>query len=184
MQITSSALTVSGAVAHPLSLRWEEVAKMDLEEREMRVDCMGGYRHTDPVRALPLLQLLEMAGASDEATNAMFYSSDGYNETAPLLDLIEREAFLAYSLNGEAESGPKADVDLLPRLVFPGKFGYKWVKWLQRIELVAGEAGHWAQSPGENARTDGKAAYPFPPPPSCCALYIWGRKRLWQPSHR
>ena len=124
----------------------------------------------------------QVADRRDSRALSEFLSRDG-QLLLPLLELIERDAFLAYSLNGETENGGGAHgAGYLPRLAFPGKYGYKWVKWLERIELVAGEAGHWAQSPVESARSDGRAAYPFPQPPSCCALYVWGRKRLWQPS--
>ena len=56
--------------------------------------------------------------------------------------LLERDAFLAYSVNGEAV--PKLGYPL--RLAIPGKYGYQWAKWVVRIELVSDDRmGHWAK---------------------------------------
>ena len=56
--------------------------------------------------------------------------------------LLERDAFLAYSVNGEAV--PKLGYPL--RLAIPGSYGYQWAKWVVRIELVSDDRmGHWAK---------------------------------------
>jgi len=55
--------------------------------------------------------------------------------------LLEREAFLAYTVNGERI--PMYGYPL--RLAIPGKYGYQWAKWVVRIELVADtRKGYWA----------------------------------------
>ncbi len=57
-------------------------------------------------------------------------------------DLIETEAYLAYAINGQEI--PAHGYPL--RLVSPGKYGYKWAKWVVRIELVPGSPmGYWEQ---------------------------------------
>lgn len=177
----SFTLTVDGEVDHPLVLRGEEIVELPLAECTVRIDCMGGFRHSGVAKALPLLDLLGMAEARDIASSATFYCADGYNESASLLDLLEAEAFLAYAVDGERAD----EMDYMPRLAVPGKFGYKWVKWLQRIQLVAGESGHWEQAPSVGSLQQdvpGQVVRAFPTPPACCALYVWGRKRLWRPA--
>ncbi len=77
----------------------------------------------------------------DSAT-AVFHCADGYFTTHPMKDLIETEAYLAYAINGE--ESPEHGYPL--RLVSPGKYGYKWAKWVVRIELVPGSPlGYWEQ---------------------------------------
>jgi DMSO/TMAO reductase YedYZ molybdopterin-dependent catalytic subunit len=93
-------------------------------------------------RGVPLATLLERAEAAPEADTAIFHYADGYFTTHPLTDLIETEAYLAYEINGQEI--PAHGFPL--RLVAPGKYGYKWAKWVVRIELAAGSPmGYWEQ---------------------------------------
>jgi len=182
MDKPSFTLIVNGEVDRPLVLRWEEIMELPLAERTEHIDCMGfGFRHSGIVKALPLLDLLEMSEARDNATSAIFHCADGYHESASLLELLEQEAFLAYPVNSEGAD----EHDCLPRVAIPGKYGYRWAKWLQRVQIVAGEPDRWEQAPsvGNAPQNEpGQVARAFPLPPSCCALYVWGRQRLWRPA--
>lgn len=175
MDARSVTLTVDGEVDRPLVLTWDQVREMPLEERTLRVDCLGaGLRSTSTVRGLPLMDLFEMAGVRGSATCAVFHCADGYCESASLAELLLQDAFLAYPLDGGTD-----ELDRLPRLAVPGKYGYKFAKWVERVSLVAGEPGHWihALPPMQSPQGSGRA---FPLAPPCCQLYVWARKRLWR----
>jgi hypothetical protein len=63
----------------------------------------------------------------------VFYGADGYSSSITLDYAMQDDVILAYEMNGEVlpeEQGYPL------RLVAPGKYGYKWVKWITHIELV------------------------------------------------
>ncbi|HIB11564.1 MAG TPA: hypothetical protein EYO17_06525, partial [Dehalococcoidia bacterium] len=77
-----------------------------------------------------------------DADIAVFHCAYGYYTTHPVADLAETEAFLAYEINGQ--DTPVHGFPL--RLVSPNKYGYKWTKWVVRIELASGSPlGYWEQ---------------------------------------
>jgi len=183
MDTPSFALTVDGEVDHPVVLRWEDAMELPLVQHTVCPECYGGIqRDSHLVRGLPLIDLFELAKVRDCATGAIFYSTDGYWEPASLLELLEQDAFLAYRADGAQEQ----QMDLLPRLAIPGKYGYKWVKWVHLVRLVAGDparaehpvppaAGGQGDVPNQIHIVSGN---PFTPSP--CSLYVWARKRLRQ----
>jgi hypothetical protein len=72
--------------------------------------------------------LLEEAKLSADAIKVAFYAADGYSTDLPIETAMRDNVILAYEKDGE----PLNDL----RLVVPGKWGYKWISQLTRIELV------------------------------------------------
>ncbi len=140
VDVNSFTLTIDGAVGRPLVLRYDQLLEMPAVEREVRMDCVGGFRNNTVMKGVPLTHLFDLTDVQDTARRAVFHCADGYRESIPLVELLKHEAFLVYSVNGE-------HVDRLGyplRLAIPGKYGYKWAKWVQRVEFVADERkGYW-----------------------------------------
>jgi len=135
-------LTVDGQVAHPLSLSFDDLKSYPVVNRQVTLDCVGGLRNIMAMRGVSLASLLESAEPMHDADTAVFHCADGYFTTHPLADLAETEAFLAYQINGQ--DTPVHGFPL--RLVSPNKYGYKWTKWVVRIELASGALlGYWEQ---------------------------------------
>lgn len=135
-------LAVDGAVDRPLSLSWQELLALPRIDRQVRMDCVGGFRNNSVMTGVPVQHLLDLAGASPQAQRVVFYCLDGYYVSLELEDLREGEAFLASTTNGEEL--PKFGFPL--RLAMPGKYGYQWAKWVQRLEVVTeGRKGYWAE---------------------------------------
>ena len=89
---------------------------------------------------VPLSHRIARTEVQAAARRAVFHCVDGYRETIPLVELLKHEAFLVYSVNGEHVN--KLGYPL--RLAIPGKYGYKWAKWVQRLEFVADDRkGYW-----------------------------------------
>ena len=91
-----------------------------------------GFRITD---------LLNISGLKLGAKYVFFTSADGYSTSLPLDYLQKNSILMAYGIN---------DVTLPPDRGFPlqlvakGKYGYKWAKWIIRIEVVSEEyRGYW-----------------------------------------
>ena len=137
---SAATLTISGEVERDVELRIDELIAMPTVERTVRMDCVGGFRNNTVMTGVSVAHIFELAGVRDSAVRAIFHCADGYEESIPIHELIEGEAFLAYLVNGERVE--KLGNPL--RLAIPGKYGYKWAKWIQRIELVADERkGYW-----------------------------------------
>ena len=135
-------LTVDGAVERSLSLSMPELRAMPPVDRQVRMDCVGGFRNNSVMAGVGVRHLLDLAGASTQAQRVVFHCLDGYYVSLEIKDLREREAFLASTTNGEEL--PKFGFPL--RLAMPGKYGYQWAKWVQRLEVVTDDRkGYWAE---------------------------------------
>jgi DMSO/TMAO reductase YedYZ molybdopterin-dependent catalytic subunit len=126
-------LEVTGLVENPLSLTYDEILAMPQVTQITYLYCMPGYEGTGEWTGVPLLYVLEKAGYSDETVSVVFYAADEYSSSIPLDKAVVQDTILAYKMNGvtlpEEHGYPL-------RLVVPDKVGYKWVKWIVKIELV------------------------------------------------
>ena len=99
------------------------------------LDCTGGWWAEVAWAGARLTRLLP---GVDLGLSVVVTSSTGYERRLPLTD----DLLLATAMNGvPLSSGHGAPV----RLVVPGRRGYHWVKWVERVEVVAGP--WWAQPP-------------------------------------
>ena len=135
-------LTIDGSVRHSMTLSLEELKGLSVVERQVTLDCVGGTRNICVMRGVSVAFLLDRAEPEPDARTAIFHCADGFFTTHPVEDLIHTEAFMAYAVNGVEASEHGFPL----RLVAPGKYGYKWAKWVVRIQLVPGSPkGFWEQ---------------------------------------
>jgi DMSO/TMAO reductase YedYZ molybdopterin-dependent catalytic subunit len=147
-------LTVDGVVHKPLSLSYDDLLAYPQESQLTDLDCVEGWNFTAKWTGPVLTTILDDAGVQPEAKVAIFYTADdtsGY--TSLTLDYLrDNNIIIALKLN---------DVTLPAERGFPfqvvarGKFGYKWAKWVTRIELSTQEDfhGYW-ESAGYNNNAD------------------------------
>ncbi len=157
-------LTVDGLADKPLSLSYADLMAYPQESRLSDLDCVEGWSFTAKWTGPVLSTILADAGVRPEAKVAIFYTADdskGY--TALRLDYLrDNNIIIALKLN---------DVTLPEERGFPfqvvamTKYGYKWAKWVTRIELSDREdfKGYW-ESFGYNndADVNGPASEPSP----------------------
>ncbi len=135
-------LTICGAIQNILTLSLDDLKSLPPVEREVTLDCVGGSRNNCVMRGVPFSYLLDQVEPDADVETAIFHCADGYFTTHPIEDLIHTDAFMAYKVNGQET--PAHGFPL--RLAAPGKYGYKWAKWVVRIELVPGSPkGYWEQ---------------------------------------
>ena len=135
-------LNIDGSVGQPLSLSFDDLRSQPHVERAVRMDCVGGFRNNSVMAGLAVQPLLERAEVSPEARRAVFHCADGYHVSIELGDILEKDPFLAYAINGQET--PKFGFPL--RLAIPGKYGYQWAKLIVRVELITDQRkGYWAQ---------------------------------------
>ncbi|MFA1611933.1 molybdopterin-dependent oxidoreductase [Halobellus rubicundus] len=125
-------LAVRGAVETPLSLAYDEVVVDGeaLSEREALLDCTSGWYTVQRWRGIRVGDLLDAAGVDESARYVRFVSVTGYRWSLPVEEA--RDALLATHVADERLShghgGPM-------RLVAPGRRGFQWVKWVERVEV-------------------------------------------------
>ena len=93
----------------------------------------GGLMSNAVWTGLPLRDLIMAAGPRPGIAKVVLHGADGYTDTYPLDKALEPTTFVAYEMNGE----PLPVRHGYPvRILTPGLFGEKSVKWVTRIELV------------------------------------------------
>ena len=140
LDATRYRLKVEGRVARPLELRAADLDAGD--ELEAVLDCTGGFWSRQRWRGTRVGRLLDQAGLDGEASHVRIVSRTGYRWSFSLDDA--RDLLLATQVGGETlshEHGAPA------RLVAPGRRGFEWVKWVDRIEV------HDGPDPGAAAST-------------------------------
>ncbi|MEF8857971.1 MAG: molybdopterin-dependent oxidoreductase [Halolamina sp.] len=124
-------LAVSGQVDEELELGHGDLPSGD--ERTVQretLDCTSGWYTIQEWGGVRIGDLLDEAGVTDEAAWVRFVSVTGYRWSLPLAEA--REALLATHVGGRPLShGHGAPA----RLVAPGRRGFQWVKWVERVEL-------------------------------------------------
>lgn len=138
-------LTVDGLVENPLVISYEKLLELESEEQVSDFHCVEGWS-VDDVRwkGVRLKVFFDMAGLKPGAGFATFYSASGeYKDSLSIEEALEPDVMLAYMLNGE----PIPEEQGRPlRLVIPRMFGYKNVKWVNRITLTrTQEIGYWVK---------------------------------------
>ncbi len=140
-------LRVEGLVGHPLSLSYPELLRLPSVARVRDYQCVTGWRvpHVH-WQGVALATLARLAQARPSAKFINFYSADGvYSESLRLPGQAFRDdVMLAYRLNEQ----PLAREQGAPlRLVVPEMYGYKYAKWVNRVEFSdRQQVGYWEQN--------------------------------------
>ena len=88
--------------------------------------------------------LVQSVGVLPEANTIIFHAHDGYTTSFPVDYVIDNDILMAHKIN-EITIPPERGFPF--QLVAESKWGYKWIKWIDRIELSDDEnyRGYWEQ---------------------------------------
>jgi DMSO/TMAO reductase YedYZ molybdopterin-dependent catalytic subunit len=102
------------------------------QRREVQavLDCTSGWWSEQIWSGVGLLDVLHAAGVAVDASQVAILSTTGHRIVLPLADV--EQAVLATHVGGEPLS---AGHGYPVRLTVPGRRGYQWVKWVQRIDV-------------------------------------------------
>jgi DMSO/TMAO reductase YedYZ molybdopterin-dependent catalytic subunit len=138
-------LKLDGLVGRPLELSYDQLLALPKAEQVSTFHCVTGWIvddvHWGGVR---FRDLLASAAPLPSAHAAHFVSAEiPYDDYLALDDLALPDVMLAYEMDGQPlpqEHGAPV------RVVIPDMYGYKNVKWVDRITLVPRQgAGYWEQ---------------------------------------
>jgi DMSO/TMAO reductase YedYZ molybdopterin-dependent catalytic subunit len=128
-------LTVDGLVDTPLELTLADLRERRQTDLERDFQCVTGWRVEDVEwRGVLLRDLLDEAGVKSSATHLRIYSFDGvYTESLTLEQARRDDVMAAHEMLGgpitQEHGGPV-------RLYVAPMYGYKSLKWMDRIEVV------------------------------------------------
>jgi len=133
VDIDSYRLIVDGLVSEEQEFSYDEViGGFQSYEKVITLYCVEGWQAKILWQGVLVKDLLAAAGVLPEAQTVIFYAYDGYTTSLPLDYIMNNEIVLAYKMNG---------LTLPPERGYPfelaaeSKWGYKWIKWVVRIEL-------------------------------------------------
>ncbi len=148
-------VTVDGLVAQPRRWTLEELQQLPATEKCIDIHCVTRWSLLDvPVKGVELKALLAQVNPSPRARYVSFvaHTERHHSTSLPLEESLSLGAMVVWSMFGRPlpvdHGGPV-------RMVVPGKYFYKSVKWLSRIELLEHDRlGYWEAEAGYHNGAD------------------------------
>ena len=143
INVSSYRLAVNGLVDRPLQLTYQDVVSNHQGyTKVVYIYCVEGWKATILWQGVLVKDLLMEAGANMNAPVVIFYASDGYSTALPMDYIVKKNILLAYKMNNltiPSERGFPFE------LVAESQFGYKWIKWVTKIEVSddSNYLGYW-----------------------------------------
>jgi DMSO/TMAO reductase YedYZ molybdopterin-dependent catalytic subunit len=131
-------LEIGGMVDNPFTLSYDELFEWDAIEQITTLECIsnqvgGPYISNARWTGIPLRDILNEAGVQSGVVKVVLHAEDDYSDSITIEKSRDPRVMLAYQIND----------DILPdnhgfplRLIVPGIYGMKHVKWINRIELL------------------------------------------------
>jgi DMSO/TMAO reductase YedYZ molybdopterin-dependent catalytic subunit len=106
--------------------------------------CVEGWDVTILWEGVKVSDLIRDAGIDPRANTVIFTAHDGYTTSFPLSYLMNNDIIMAYRMNNVTLP---ADRGYPFQLVAEDKWGYKWIKWIEKIELSSDTnyRGYWEE---------------------------------------
>lgn len=131
-------LEVTGLVQTPQTYKLDRLKAQPAVEQETTLMCISngldaGLMSNAKWKGVPMKTLLAAASPLAGATKVRLHGVDNYTDTFPLEKAMDPTTLVVYEMNGET----LPDRHGFPaRVIVPGYFGEKHVKWITRIEVA------------------------------------------------
>jgi DMSO/TMAO reductase YedYZ molybdopterin-dependent catalytic subunit len=133
INVSSYRLAVTGLVQNETVYTYEDLVNNHTSyNKVVTLHCVEGWEVTALWQGVRVKDLLEEAGYDQTVQALIFYAQDGYATSLPLSYIVGNNIVIAYKVN---------NVTLPPEEGFPfqlvaeGRLGYKWIKWVTKIEV-------------------------------------------------
>lgn len=138
-------LTITGLVENEKSYTYQEILnKFQKYEKITTLYCVEGWNAKVLWEGFLVRDIIKEAKIKESAKILIFYAYDGYTTSLPIDYFYNKDIIIAYKING---------IVLPPERGFPfqlvaeDKWGYKWIKWITKIEASDNEEyrGYWEE---------------------------------------
>jgi len=139
-------LRIEGDVSHPALFTYSDLLARPSRKQFATLNCIGNPVGGHAIgnaewEGISLGKLIETADPGFFANTLVLKGADGYHESIPLRKAFHPGALLALKMNGEPLS---ADHGFPLRLLIPGLYGIKQMKWVETLEIRRGSyEGYW-----------------------------------------
>ena len=132
--ISPDHLLIGGLVSNPLNLSYTEIANLQMVSEAASLQCVYAPQGTTyNWTGVPLFYLLNLSGVQPEAKEVVFHATDGFSSSLTLDKAMHPTTIVALKVNGEKLN----ETNGYPyKLVVPCRYGYKWVHFIDEIEIV------------------------------------------------
>jgi DMSO/TMAO reductase YedYZ molybdopterin-dependent catalytic subunit len=138
-------LTVTGLILNTKISTYHDILNNHQHySKVVTLHCVEGWDVTILWEGVLARDLINEAGVNPGANTVIFHARDGYTTSFPLRYVMDNDIIMAYKMNNitlPAERGYPFE------LVAENKWGYKWIKWIEKIELSddPNYYGYWEQ---------------------------------------
>jgi len=142
VDINSYQLEVTGLVVNPKNYTYDQVKDFQSYQKVVKLDCVEGWSVNILWQGVLVKDILSSVQPLPQANTVIFYAVDGYSTSFPLEYLQSNQIIMAYKMNN-ATLPPERGFPF--QLVAESKWGYKWIKWINKIEVSdnSNYTGYW-----------------------------------------
>ncbi len=136
-------LQITGLVNRTIDYTYDDIVNgFQKYQKVVTIYCVDGWNAKILWEGFLVTDLIKEAGVNSSAVAVIFYASDGYSTALPLSYISNSSIIIAYKMNDiviPQERGFPFE------LVAESQYGYKWIKWLTKIELTDNPdyLGYW-----------------------------------------
>jgi DMSO/TMAO reductase YedYZ molybdopterin-dependent catalytic subunit len=142
VNMSNYTLEVTGLVQNPRNYTYDEVLNHTTYQKVVTLNCVEGWDATILWQGVLVSDLLKDVKPLPSGTTVIFTAADNYTTSFPIDYLYNNNILLAYKMN---------NVTIPPEYGFPfqlvaeSKWGYKWIKWVTKIEVSnnTNYTGYW-----------------------------------------
>jgi len=143
INVSTYQLEITGLVNKTIDYTYDQVTNsFQKYQKIVTLYCVEGWSAKILWEGILVDDLIKEAGVNSSAVGAIFYASDGYSTELPLDYITSHNIIIAYKMNGLVIP-PERGFPF--QLVSESQYGYKWIKWITRIELTDNPdyLGYW-----------------------------------------
>ena len=143
INITNYRLEINGLVTNPRNYTYDDILNNQQSyEKVVKLDCVEGWDVTILWQGVMVKDLIRESIPLPTANTVIFYAQDGYSTSFPLDYIENNNILMAFKMNN-ATLPPQEGYPFM--LVAENKWGYKWIKWINKIELSSNSSyeGYW-----------------------------------------
>ena len=153
VDIETYRLQITGLVENPTEYTYDQVIGNNQNYKKLvTLDCVEGWSVKILWEGILVRDMMGKSSPLSDAKVVIFHAYDGYTTSFPIDYIMNNDIIMAHKMN---------DITIPPERGFPfqlvaeSKWGYKWIRWITKIELSddVNYRGYW-ESRGYSNRGD------------------------------